>query len=114
MNLSPLEAQVLRAIADSKPEYPELGIQARVAQVSKRDYTGCGVYSDFVLPPDSPRFDASISLMEEMPKLHGDHPELVAGAGFILWCKDGLISCLECFTYDGDWPSDEQRFTLRA
>jgi hypothetical protein len=114
MNLSPLETQVLKIIADSKPEYPELAIQAGTAQVSNREYTGCGVYSDFVLPADSPRFDERISLLEEMPKLHGEHPDLVAGAGFILWCKNGLISTLECFTYDGDWPTDEQRFTLRA
>ena len=114
MNLSQLESEVLETISRSKPEFHELRAQIEVVQVSKREYTGCGVYVDFMFPSDVPRFDRSISLMEEMPKLPGHHPNLVAGAGFILWCKDGLISCLEGFTYDGDWPKDERRFSLRA
>lgn len=114
MILSQLELAVLKAIAQSMPQYPELCMQIEIAEVSKREYTGCGVYTNFAIPSDAPRFDQSLSRMEEMPWLHGDHPALEAGAGFILWCQDGHISCLEGFTYVGDWPNDEHRFSLRA
>ena len=43
---------------------------------------------------------------------HLTHPALPAGAGAMLWLADGRADTLECYTFEGDWPSDESQFSV--
>ena len=112
MDLSPLETRVLKAISDARPGCSELKAQLESLTVFKREYTGCGVYTDFSLPAEAQPFDETLWKFEDMPKVHGTHPSLEAGAGFILWFKNGLVTCLEGYTYEDNWPENENLFVL--
>ena len=114
MDLSSLEIRVLSLIVENIPEFHELRRQVQVVRVSKRDYTGCGVYTDFELPKGTVQFEPHRWRIEDMPKIEGIHPDLPSGAGFILWFKNGFITCLEGYTYEGDWPTNEELFSLSA
>lgn len=114
MLLTKLEERVLSAMAEACPDADVLRAQIQAATVIGRDFTGCGVYTKFELPKETTLLSGMRWRLEDMPKADGEHPDLPAGAGFILWITDGGISCLEGYTYDGDWPKDEERFVIRA
>ena len=71
-----------------------------------------GLYTNIVVDSDAPFLDKMRWRIEDMPKLSIEHPDVPAGVGIILWLKDGYISCLESYTYDGNWPKDESLFRL--
>jgi hypothetical protein len=80
--------------------------------VTSRDYTGVGLYTKLSINPNAPRLARSGRYIEETPKVHLTHPALTSGAGVILWLSDGRLDTLECYTYDADWPEDEDCFTV--
>jgi len=102
----------MNVLIDKDPEQEVLKAQLAHAQVIERDYTGVGVYIHFSVPYDLPLLGTSHRLIETTPKLHLMHPSLEAGAGVLLWFKDGRIDTLECYTYEGKWPKDEAKFSL--
>ena len=112
MRPSDFEKKVLSEIASADTERNTLLAQVELADVTKREDTGVGFYSHLSLPKNAPRLSSRRWKIEDMPKAHGAHPQLEAGAGFILWIKDGFMTCLEGYTYGGKWPSDEKKFKL--
>ena len=81
--------------------------QLAVAECVSREYTGVGVYVRLRVDPSAPKLNSVGWTVEHMPMGNAEHPALAAGVGLILWIQDGYISCLECYTYDGNWPDDE-------
>ena len=110
--LSAFEYQAIDTLVRSDPEREVLLAQLALAEVSSRDYTGVGVYVDISIPPTAPKIDLARWKIEDMLIGHAEHPALTAGAGLILWLKNGLITCLEAYTYEGDWPNDEALFRV--
>lgn len=110
--LSAFEYQAVDTLVRSDPEREVLLAQLAVAKVSSRDYTGVGVYVDISIPSTAPKVDLARWKIEDMLIGHADHPTLTAGAGLILWLQNGLITCLEAYTYEGDWPDDETLFRV--
>jgi hypothetical protein len=111
-DLSTFEREAIATIARADPQREIVLAQLAKTQCASRDYTGVGLYTELRVDPSAPKLDETRWKIEDMPKGHAEHPELPAGAGLILWVKDGYISCLESYTYDGSWPQDESLFRL--
>ena len=114
MKLSNFEITVLDALIKGDPEEGVIRQQLAAVSVADRDYTGVGLYTNLKVSEESPLLSKSNPYIEETPKIHLEHPELDAGAGVLLWFKDGKISTLECYTYEGDWPKNEDLFTVNT
>jgi len=113
-SLTSFEAEVLSSLVTGDPEEAALRNQIANAQVVSRKHTGVGLYVNFEVSTGATRLRTSNRYIEETPKMHIQHPELEAGAGALLWFKNGWLVTLECYTYAGDkWPSDESRFSIR-
>jgi hypothetical protein len=109
---SEFEVRVLHAIVQGDPEIV-IRSQLDGAIVKNRDFTGVGVYTQIQVLENSERLRWSSRYIKETPKLHLEHPELPAGAGVLLWFKDGYVATLECYTNGGrQWPEDESLFTI--
>lgn len=111
--LSALERAVLEIVLA-----PDIGVNARlreqmeVARVSLRTPSGVGFMTKLDVPgalavPDAPE-DATL------PTVYGVHPELPAGAEFILQVRAGRLNTIEAFCFQGMWPGDESRFRLEV
>ena len=98
------EAAILRALlAGDREELAILRDQAANAEVRAREHTGVGFYTYFSVPPGVPRLENTSRLL--LSDVGADVEDVRNGAGFILWVADGLIDCLEGFTYGDDaWP----------
>jgi hypothetical protein len=112
MKISDIEKQVLQLLIVDDPDQEILKEQIAHTSVKSREYTGVGFYTKFDIQENARRFDSMRRKMEDMPQTYGRHPLLPAGAGFVLWLKDGLIDNLEAYTYEGEWPKDESQFTV--
>ena len=112
MQYSQLELRVLLAIASKHEERESLLKQVMSGDVSEREYTGVGFYSQFELPETAPCVNSW--KFGEVPQAFGTHPKLDEGACFILWMKDGQIAQLEAYSNSGDWPEDESLFEICA
>ena len=110
--LSEYERRAIEAIAASDPQQDVILAQLAAAKCAARDYTGVGLYTDLAVEPGAPLLDEARWKIEDMPKGHAEHPGLPDGAGLILWVKEGYITCLESYTYEGSWPQDESLFRL--
>jgi hypothetical protein len=84
--------------------------QLASCRVDKREFTGAGFYTDFVV-------DNSV-----VDQLHGDFnlDEVIAeidglkhGAGFVLYVRNGMLQSLEGYSYDEPWPEKISGFKLR-
>lgn len=112
MNPSDFEKLVLSAIIEGDPEQVTLAQQLAFATVAERDYTGVGLYTKLLVDLKVPRLAHSSRYIEKIPKVHLTHPGLPDGAGALLWITDGRADTLECYTYNGEWPSDESQFSV--
>ena len=86
--------------------------QLAAAEVAAREYTDHGFFTALMVPDGVPHLDRGRWKFEDMPRCVADHPDLVAGASFILWIKGGRLATLEGFTNDGFWPNDEAAFRV--
>lgn len=114
MVLSNFERLVLEALIKGDPEEALIRVQLKTAAVTSREYSGVGLFTEIEVAEGAPKLSKSNRYIEETPRTHLEHPEFQAGAGALLWFKDGLISMLECYAYDGDWPEDESLFSISA
>lgn len=114
MKLSDFEKMVLEALILGDPEERIIREQLASAKVTDRDYTGVGLYTKIVVCKSAPVLRKCNRHIEETPKTYLQHPNLEAGAGALLWFDSGKVSILECYTYDGDWPTDEALFSISS
>jgi len=111
-DLSEFERRAIATLASADAQGDVILAQLTTARCTSRDYTGVGLYTELQVDPGAPTLDESRWQIEDMPHGTAEHPEVPAGAGLILWVKDGRISCLEAYTYEGSWPKDEPLFRL--
>lgn len=107
---TPLEKAVLDAMLD-KPGEPFETVRKQLAHatIAKREFSGVGFFTDFVLPAHAP-------VRRDLPNTeygaNAEFPSLQHGAGFVLFIRDGVVSMLEGFTYDEPWPTNTDEFKV--
>jgi hypothetical protein len=110
--LSNFEREAITSIALSDRQRQVVLAQLALTLCASRDYTGVGLYTKLRVDSAAPKLDENRWKIEDMPRGDAEHPDVPAGVGLILWIKDGYISCLESYTYEGGWPQDETLFRL--
>lgn len=108
--LSPYELEAIRVVSSGTNQSEILLAQLAQAKCALRDYTGVGLYTKIIVDSAAPKLNLDYWKIEDFPKGYAEHPELSAGIGIILWLKDGYMTCLESYTYEGEWPKDEALF----
>ena len=81
MELSEFEKSVIAAVIKDDSEKEIISEQLKNATVKERDYTGVGLYTELQINHNAPKLSKSSRYIEEVPKVHLDHPQLSAGAG---------------------------------
>jgi len=111
MNLTPLETQLLQMLlhGDSE-ELIVLREQAALVQVSSREMTGVGFFTNFAVPPDAPHIAGRPTL--RFGDVNGTADNVKHGVGFLLHVTDGALSMLEGYTYDEPWPDEIRGLVL--
>ena len=112
MGITSFEAKVLSSLVKGDAEESALRDQIANVQVVSREHTGVGLFVNFAVPTTATRLKTSNRYIEQTPKTHLEHPKLEAGAGAMLWFKDGWLATLECYAYGGQWPADESLFSV--
>ena len=109
--LTPLEKAVLDAMLDKSGEpFETVRQQLAQATVAKREFSGVGFFTHFVVPADA-RVRHDLPPME-IGDVGAEFPSLQHGAGFLLFIRDGIVSMLEGFTYDEPWPTNTDEFRV--
>jgi hypothetical protein len=109
--LTPLEKSVLEMLLDGSDEaFDTLKQQLNCATVTKREFTGVGFFTNFAVPNDA-QIKRNVSDMT-LGGVRAEFPGLKHGAGFLLFIREGVITMLEGFTYDEDWPENTDDFKL--
>jgi hypothetical protein len=113
-DLTPLESAVLDKLLD-KPGEPFATLREQLAHVdvTSREFTGVGFFTNLSLPANAPvRRDISSTAVTGVG---ATIPQLEHGAGFVLFVRDGIASMLEGYTYgDAAWPDSVTEFSVFA
>lgn len=109
--LTTLEKQVLEMLLRGQDEVLTiLRQQAKQLQVSSRDMTGVGFYTEFLVPLDAPSVPGRPTF--KLGDVNGTADNVRHGLGFLLCVKDGSLFMLEGYTYDEPWPDDVHGLVL--
>ena len=109
--LSELERTILAvALAPDSPGNARLREQAAAARVTTRTASGVGFMTRLQVPEGLALTGRHAD--DVLPVLFGAHPELPAGAEFVLQLKAGRLNTIEAFCYEGTWPGDESGFRV--
>jgi hypothetical protein len=110
--LTPLEKAVLDMMLEKPNEQIEIIRQQLAhAQVGRREFTGVGFFTRFLVPSDT-------AVRRDLPDMEignigAEFPGVQHGAGFVLFIRDGVITMLEGYTYDEPWPEQISEFSLK-
>ncbi|UBV43062.1 hypothetical protein LAJ19_20550 (plasmid) [Deinococcus taeanensis] len=112
--MNDLERHVIQQILTVEAaDFSELTTQLSQLAVVSRHATGVGVYTNFSPTADLEPCHSCPSVMRL-----GQHVVAYIGAkeslgGFVLYVDDGIITTLEGYIYEGQWPDDAlQHFRL--
>lgn len=110
--LNAFERAVLEKLLDGNhPVLATLRAQLNSCQVSSREFTGVGFFTNL-------KVDRSVKAAPtSQPRIHvrgvgGNISGLKHGAGFVLFVTDGYLDFLEGFSYDEPWPPVISEFSL--
>jgi len=109
-DLTTLERKVMQALLDGDDDILSLlRKQVETVIVVKREMTGVGFFTTFVVPDGIPRADdQSLKFGDVIANISG----LAHGAGFLLYVEHGALHMLEGYTYDEPWPKEISEFEL--
>lgn len=105
--LTEFEAQILKAIIkvnSNKNLCEKLYKQVENITVVRREFTGCGFYTEFHVNSKNYKLDNKEKIM--LGGIIAELSELEHGTNFILYIENGLIQTLEGFCYDEQWPDN--------
>jgi len=103
MNFVEFEKIIITDIIEQYPEYKEkLKSQFDTITVQKREFStyGFSTYYAVTAQGETLGSDKNLQLGGYQWNISG----LNRGSDYILWIKNGLISCLEGFSYEEPWP----------
>lgn len=96
--------------ASEKPDTLELlRSQYASADVLKREFTGVGFFTNFVVNDKSLVLSGKENF--ELGYL-GEINDVQYGVGFVLFVREGFISMLEGYTYGESWPCEIEFFNV--
>ena len=104
------KAVLAKLLEGSIPLLVELRRQYAACTIKDREFTGHGFFTDFSVPEGTCKRDGFDLVIGDV--LGEDIPELQHGAGFLLFIDDGILSCLEGFSYGEPWPTQVDEFRL--
>jgi hypothetical protein len=109
--LTPLEKAVIDTLLEKKGEpFDTIRRQMAHAQVTNREFTGVGFFTEFSLPKHAEiRRDLPDSTIGNVT---AEFPGLQHGAGFLLFIRNGVVTMLEGYTYDEPWPAHIDEFRV--
>ncbi|MGE0267963.1 MAG: hypothetical protein AB7S78_05870 [Candidatus Omnitrophota bacterium] len=84
--------------------------QFSMSSLKKREYTGAGVFTFFLLPDNAPKVSSPDSFQfgdAEIEMIGLKH-----GAGCIVFVKNGLIDFLEVYSFEEDFPKVVREFKI--
>lgn len=112
-DFSNLERDVLTMLTSGQhPVLQSLRVQLESAKVKAREFTGVGFYTTIWVPDNvEPALVGRKTL--HIHDVNAEVEGLGHGAGFILYVEGGLLSLLEGFAYDEQWPSRVGHYSLR-
>jgi hypothetical protein len=104
MSLNELEQTVLQLLlAGDDPILALLRAQLDAATITSREMTGVGFFTNFDIPESVERTSPENF---ELSDVHAYIEGVAHGAGFILFIRQGALSCVEGYTYgDDSWPA---------
>lgn len=109
--LDAFERRVLDAcLAGAHPLLAALRAQAQQATVERREHTGDGVRSYFVLPDAVAAIEPAAMNITDVDL---DIVDVADGASTSLWIIHGRLAFLEVMAYDGAWPDAPELRGLR-
>jgi hypothetical protein len=109
--LTPLEKAVLDVMLDRPGEpYATLRQHLAHAVITKREFSGVGFFTSFMIPNDAPvRRDLADTVIQDVA---ADISGLEHGASFMLFIRNGVLSMLEGVAPTGEWPKDTHDFRV--
>lgn len=105
MNINEFEKIIITDIIEQYPQYKSrLQAQFERAVVQKREFSTYGFATHYAVtaPEETLGDDVNLQLGMHQWRING----LQNGSDYILWVKNGYISCLEGFSYQEPWPSE--------
>ena len=91
-----MEREVLMLLLREKPAFLD---QLSTASVTKREFTGVGVYTHYHVN-GIVSFEEDLHISGVGAKINNN-----IQIGFLLFIKKGRLDFLECYTYDDPWPN---------
>ena len=99
------ENKIITDIIEQYPEYKQkLQAQFEKMIVQEREFSTYGFSTYYVVTAGEDTLGADENL--QLGKHQWDINGLTRGSDYILWIKNGLISCLEGFSYNEPWPDE--------
>lgn len=105
MQFDEFEKIIISDIIDQYPEYKQkLKSQFEKITVQKREFVkyGFSTYYAVTTADEILGADKNLQLGKNQWNING----LNHGSDYILWIKNGFISCLEGFSYNEPWPNE--------
>lgn len=87
-----------------------LRVQLGMLKIESREYTDVGFKTSFSLPAKVPALSKDFN--ENQANVYADHPQVPAGAGFLLHSENGQIKSLSGYVFVGIWPKYESEFRV--
>ena len=110
-HLSEFEHAIIEKIIQGcVQDYKILSVQLENCQVSGREMTGCGFFTE--LEVDRSMAQPVVGDSTNLSGVGAKIPGLRHGAGFVLFLKGGYFDFLEGFSYEELWPSSIEKFEL--
>lgn len=109
--LNLLEVEVLNKLLDGTDKnYLILKNQVKNIVSISRELTGSGVFTRFEVSLGVEKTEVqNFSFGDVLAEIDG----LKYGAGFLLYVENGVMTCLESYTYEECWPLVVDKFVLR-
>lgn len=106
------EKAVMHKMLDKNNQISEiLQEQYKRSQIIKRDFTGTGFFTDLEMAQDAPHVTESIEggFGDVIASINGSSFDF----GFVLFIVDGVMTCLEGYTWADEWPEVIYEYQLK-
>ena len=105
MRFDEFEKIIITDIIEQYPEYKQK-LQAQFEKITeqKREFSTYGFSTHYAVTSAEETLGNNKNL--QLGKCQWNINGLQHGSDYILWIKNGLISCLEGFSYNEPWPDE--------
>jgi hypothetical protein len=97
-------------LAGDLPFLATLRSQWNAATFESRELSGVGFFLNVAIPSSAPRVEPPNF---ELGDVYFETTTLPHGGGAVLFIRRGVITMLEAYAHDGEWPANLTDFVLR-